>query len=293
MTLAKLVEQIGAKLREKPLLRKKDPLMERICATCGLRYGDHCGDNCPDTPYTGGKFIVATVKGEATMSSRVTTVDLAQNLTGCLKASVNVLLCGRPGVGKSTLAHQIVRQAQGQQSYFSIVLPEDTPVAELRGHYLPQGTEWRWHDGPVTAAIRHGSPLILDELSHLSPEAQTFMHAALDDSPITLPTGETVQKTKKMFCIATQNDGADLLRPALRDRFPVIITVEKPLAAAYLGLPSEMRKPAQGDVEGNGGSLRTWYAFAELQKVLASEAAAELLWPGRGQELLNAVKLAA
>ena len=218
---------------------------------------------------------------------------LITQLKACMSARVNVLLSGRPGIGKSRLAH-LVSQAGFQEKVFAIVLPEDTPVAELRGHFLPQGKEWIWHDGPVTRAIREGSACILDELSHLSPEAQTFMHAAMDDSPITLPTGETVKKDKMPWFIATQNDESEALRPALKDRFPVIIKVDKPVPEAYLGLPTpEMQTAAKKEVEGNKSSLRPWYAYAQLREHMEAEAAAELIWPGRGKQLVQAMKLAA
>jgi MoxR-like ATPase len=217
---------------------------------------------------------------------------LITQLRACMQARVNVLLTGRPGIGKSRLAH-LVAAAGFNDRVFAIVLPEDTPVAELRGHFLPKGDEFIWHDGPVTRAIKEGTACILDELSHLSPEAQTFMHAAMDDSPITLPTGETVKKTAKPWFIATQNDESEALRPALKDRFPVVLRVGNPVKEAYLGLPSELQKAAQKDVEGNKASLRPWYAFKELRTHMTDAAAAELIWPGRGEALVQAIKLAA
>ena len=219
---------------------------------------------------------------------------LITQLKACMDARVNVLLAGRPGIGKSRLAH-LVAAGGFNEKVFAIVLPEDTPVAELRGHFLPAGDTWKWHDGPVTRAIREGSACILDELSHLSPEAQTFMHAAMDDSPITLPTGETITKAKKPWFIATQNDEADALRPALKDRFPVVLNVRQPLPEAYLGLPDELQTPAKRQVEGtNESSLRPWYAFAQLRENLGDEQAADLIWgKGKGKELVQALKLAA
>ena len=230
-------------------------------------------------------------KGAKKRMSKTESLLITQ-LKACMEARVNVLLFGRPGIGKSRLAHQ-VSEAGFQEKVFAIVLPEDTPVAELRGHFLPAGDKWIWHDGPVTRAIKEGTACILDELSHLSPEAQTFMHAAMDDSPITLPTGETVLKSAKPWFIATQNDESEALRPALKDRFPVIIKVNQPVAEAYLGLPQELQVVAKRDVEGNTTSLRPWYAFAELRGYMKHTQAAELIWPGRGKALVDALKLAA
>ena len=94
--------------------------------------------------------------------------------------------------------------------------------------------------------------------------------------------------------IATQNDESEALRPALKDRFPVIIKVDKPVPEAYLGLPTpEMQVAARKEVEGNKSSLRPWYAYAQLRDHMEAEAAAELIWPGRGKQLVQAMKLAA
>lgn len=218
---------------------------------------------------------------------------LIKQIKACAEARVNVLLIGRPGIGKSHLAHLVAKALFTGKKVYSVVLPEDTPVAELRGHFLPKGTAWEWHDGPVVSAIREGSACILDELSHLSPEAQTFMHAAMDDSPITLPTGENVLKSSKPWFVATQNDDAEMLRPALKDRFPVIITVLNPVPEAYLGLPKDLQSPARKHVEGTKTSLRPWYAFAGLWEAFPHVEAADLIWKGKGKELVAAIKLAA
>jgi MoxR-like ATPase len=218
-------------------------------------------------------------------------------LRACYAARVHCLLIGRPGIGKSFLAAQVAARLQdptGAGTVLSVVCPEDTPVAELRGHYLPSGQgTWSWHDGPLTAAFRNGYPVIVDELSHLSPEAVTFMHAALDRSDVTLPSGETVSKHANFWCIATQNDSEDCLRGALRDRFPVRVTVANPMPEAYSGLSSELQAHARAQVEGDPtSSLRPWYAFDALRCVLDESVAAELTFPGRGEELVTAIELA-
>lgn len=218
------------------------------------------------------------------------TDSMIATLRACFLARVHCLLMGRPGISKTTMAMELARQLV--EHVYSIVLPEDTPVAELRGHYLPSGSgTWNWHDGPVTAAVRNGGIVILDELSHLSPEAVTFMHAALDRSPITLPNGETVAKHPNFWAVATMNDGDEVLRDALRDRFSVRVKVLNPPDRAYSALPGDLQAAARAQVEGEAGSLRPWYAYAALRNHLDHVTAADLIWPGRGQELINAIRL--
>ena len=213
-------------------------------------------------------------------------------LMSCHKAGIHVLLTGRPGISKSTTAIRTALQLTETKKVACIVLPEDTPVAELRGFYMPhEDGKFKWVDGPVTAMIRVGGICILDELSHLSPEAQTFLHSALDDSPLTLPTGDTVDKHKEFWCVATQNDTMEVLRPAMMDRFPVRIDVKNPPPDVYAALPEDLRDPAQRQVEGEKGSLRPWFAFARLREHMDEREAAELLWPKRGNEMMTAIKL--
>lgn len=209
-------------------------------------------------------------------------MTLQEQLTACAAAKVFVLLMGRPGISKSTTATEIGKKiaADAGKPFFSIVLPEDTPVAELRGHYMPNAEGgFSWHDGPVTHAVREGGVLLLDELSHLSPEATTFLHAALDGSDLTLPTGETVKKHPGLWVVATQNDEAEILRPAIMDRFGVRITLKMPPRTALNALPDDLGQLAFDEAKTGKGSLRPWFAYARLREVIDHREAAMLVWP--------------
>ena len=72
--------------------------------------------------------------------------------------SRTTLLYGVPGTGKSHAAHSA---DLGGRNLYSVTVTPETPAAELRGHYIPVGNEFKWQDGPaisawVSAHHRHG-----------------------------------------------------------------------------------------------------------------------------------------
>jgi hypothetical protein len=83
-----------------------------------------------------------------------------------------LLLWGVSGTGKSWAAR---RANLNDSQVFSVSLTDDTPAAELRGHYgLVEGS-YRWLDGPCVMAWRTGARLVLNELEKASGDAQTFL----------------------------------------------------------------------------------------------------------------------
>lgn len=146
----------------------------------------------------------------------------------------NVVLYGPPGTGK-TLA------ASKRDKVYSVTVTMETPAAELRGHYLPRGDSFEWHDGPAIRAWREGARLVLNEIDQASGDAATFLHAILDDPDVarlTLPTGETVRPARGFHVVATTN-AADLplvLPEALLDRFAARIHVDAPHPQALSAL---------------------------------------------------------
>jgi MoxR-like ATPase len=208
-------------------------------------------------------------------------------------SEVNVLLWGAPGRGKSQLADVIAkRHAERVGGIVSqLVCPEDTQVSILAGAFQPaEGGSWRWVDGPVTRVIRRGGALILDELAHLSPEASTWLLAALDRTPtLTLPSGEVIEK-QPVWTIATQNDTPASLLPPLADRLPVQQKVTLPFTWEWLG---EFAPLAERDlITQDHASLRPWAALRRMTDAkVPLEQSVQLLWPDAPSQLA-AIKLA-
>lgn len=204
------------------------------------------------------------------------------------------LLYGPPGTGKTTAA----RRAGSPASVFSVTLTDETPAAELRGHFVPKGGEYVWMDGPISRWARQGGRLVLDEINHASGDALDFLQGALNDrdaAEINLPTGETILVDPTCTAIATMNGVPDDLPEAVADRFAIRILVDVPHPAAMAGFSDAVQDAIRGTIGAGPGrqtSLRAWKSFTALADRLDEETAARAVFEDRHAEVMNALRLA-
>jgi hypothetical protein len=207
-----------------------------------------------------------------------------------------LLLWGPPGTGKSFQA-ALAHLEPGQEACV-ITLTDETPGAELRGHYVPSGDEFVWRDGHAIRAWRSGTRLVLNEIDRAGIDAMVLLHAVLDDlevARLTLPTGETVRPAPGYSVIATMNGKPSDLPAALRDRFPVVLEIDRVHPGALACLPPSLRDVAVKTVVAAGDraiSVRAWIAFARLSETLGEELAAEIVFGKRAGDVLDALKIA-
>jgi len=206
-------------------------------------------------------------------------------------------LYGPPGTGKSHAAHTADRDGR---PLFTVTMTPDTPAAELRGHYVPSGNEFRWQDGPALRAWREGGRLVINELNLAGGDALSFLLACLDSpqtAALTLPTGELVRPADGFQVVATMNGDPDEDLPAaLRDRFPVAIEVNEAHPAGIAQLPHDLQAAAKGSVVVSDPArrltLRAWLAFASLRTSIGAEAAAQAVFRSRAGDVLDALRIA-
>ncbi len=233
------------------------------------------------------------------MSSSIQLLDWPTT-EAVLAGSRLTILYGPPGTGKTTAAVNTARKLK--LSAYNVTLTDETPAAELRGHYVPTGTEWVWQDGPAMKAFREGGMLVLNELDHASGDALDFCHALLDDpgvSQMTLPTGETVFPHDSFRVVATMNGELRELqqdRPAIADRFAVAVFVSTPHPDAIASLPEDLREAAGNSAgadhdQDRPATLRRWKAYAALRDVVGQDTAAVAVFAHRSQEIIDALAM--
>jgi MoxR-like ATPase len=228
-------------------------------------------------------------------------------VSAVLSHSTRTLLFGPPGTGKTHAACRL--GLNDRQRVFSVTLTEETPAAELRGHYILKDGKYVWHDGPAVAAWRCGGRLVVNEIQRGGPDVHSLLLAITDDPGIAemdLPSGEKVKPGSGFACVATMNgDPKELLDPALADRFAVSIHIDKVHPEAVAQLPQDVQQAAARtaliDEEDRRISVRAWYAFAQLREQLmkghspeaALQIAAKAVFNSRAVDALDALKIAA
>lgn len=66
----------------------------------------------------------------------------------------------------------------------------------------------KWHDGPITQAVRYGAVLLFDEVNLAAPEVVGTLNTLLDDShALVLDSGEVVKANPKFMYIESMNRG--------------------------------------------------------------------------------------
>ena len=222
-----------------------------------------------------------------------------------MSVSRRVLLRGKPGTGKTY--HAVNSALPDGQKVYQITMTEETPAAEIRGHYTVKGGDYVWSDGPAIMAWREGARLVINEIDRASEDCLSLMYALLDDpefAQLTLPTGETVRPAKGFQVIATMNGRPDDLPDALQDRLPVDIEITGVNPEALERLPEDLREPALNTAlaksDARGVSIRMWLEFAHLRESLPAalredqnslEIAAQAVFGDNYRDALNALTI--
>ena len=168
-----------------------------------------------------------------------------------LRGGRHLLLEGPAGVGKTRLALAACAalgrgavRVDGDDRYSEARLVGwFDPPAVLRAGYGPQS----FTPGPLVAAMRAGSVLLLNELNRMPEAVQNVLLPALDERRIGVPHVGEVAAAPGFAVVATQNPSEYVatghLSEALRDRFEHLALAwqpeaeERAVAAAESGAP--------------------------------------------------------
>ena len=220
--------------------------------------------------------------------------ELVETLLGAEEMRT-MFLYGDPSLGKTYAAYHFGRE--GEEIY-AITLTEDTPAAELRGHYVPVEGRLEWRDGPFTAAMRGGHRLVINEITHGPPEAHSLLYPVLESmetARLTLPTNETIRPAPGFQVVVTDNLTPDELPEALQDRFQCTIEITEPHPNAFDALPEDLRQAARRSYAlepSRRVTIRRWLAIDRLRPVVGLHKACQaVLGTERGDQIIAALNL--
>jgi len=230
-----------------------------------------------------------------------------------LKAIQRAVLYGPPGTGKSRAAFKSLAK---EEPWFSLTMTEDTPAAELRGHFVPSGPgEFAWLDGPCLRWWDQGGLLVLNEIDKASADALSFLFAVLDppdQAAVTLPTGDMQKPNLEVKfphrVIATMNGIPEDLPEALRSRLGAQLFIAAPAPEAFKTLPKKYQQVAENMFKGCSArdfehvvrqvGFRGWENFVTLVENLPGalkdkeQLACKVVWGPDGAAVFDALRLA-
>lgn len=147
------------------------------------------------------------------------------------KNKIPFLLKGPTGTGKSRFIEYMASKLDTK--LITIACHEETSSTDLIGRYIIKGAQTIWIDGPLTAAVKEGSIIYLDEIAEARPDVIVAIHSLTDHRRELYidKLGEKVKAHENFMLVASFNPGYQRgfkeLKPSTRQRF-VAMSFEYP-----------------------------------------------------------------
>ena len=149
--------------------------------------------------------------------------DECNVFTAAYTNRIPILLKGPTGCGKTRFVHHMAYTLK--RPLITISCHEDLSASDLIGRFLIQGSEVFWSDGPMTAAVRMGAILYLDEVVEARKDTIVAIHS-LTDHRRTLSIDKlavNIQASEDFMLVISYNPGYQSLlkelKPSTRQRF--------------------------------------------------------------------------
>ena len=149
--------------------------------------------------------------------------DEVDGFERAFRSNIPVVLKGPTGCGKtrfvSYMAHVLGRPL------VTVACHEDLTASDLVGRYVLEGDETVWVDGPLTAAVRMGAILYLDEVVEARKDTMVVIHPLADHRRSLLidKLGSVVHAADGFMLVMSYNPGYQSilkdLKPSTRQRF--------------------------------------------------------------------------
>lgn len=139
------------------------------------------------------------------------------------KGHIPVLLKGPTGCGKTRFVSHMAHRLG--LPLVTVACHEDLTASDLVGRYLLHGDETVWMDGPLTAAVRHGAVLYLDEVVEARKDTMVVIHPLTDHRRVLTieKLGRVLQASEKFMLVVSYNPGYQSvlkeLKQSTRQRF--------------------------------------------------------------------------
>ncbi len=217
-------------------------------------------------------------------------------ISTCLKLGRSVLLEGPVGVGKTSLATDVIMRLG--KPCFRVDGDSRMSESKLTGGFDPHRVvasgyaRENFIAGPLIEAMESGGVLFINELNRFPEGVQNVLLPVLDERKLFVPRLGTIEARAGFVVIATQNPkefvATSHLSEAILDRFDLVVVdypdekLELEIVLEHLGKPTgaEIKRAASDAVKlvrasrddrdvRRGGSVRAAISLAELASVFA------------------------
>lgn len=212
-----------------------------------------------------------------------------------------VLLFGSPGTGKTTWGSNLAKDLG--REFLNVTLSRDSTPQDLVGGYMVEGGSTTFHPGPAVQMMKQGGVLSLSEVTDASLDVEPLLLSILDDPKvraITLPDGTVEAGEENTIIVASCNDSPSTMRPALLDRWDLVVPISEPPEGA-LELLGDTRnfyreflsKQPPPDFR-REVSFRTLRMFSVLMErdLFDGKDLASMIWGSQGADVLQSIDVA-
>lgn len=188
------VEDLRKQLKSKQTELSDEPLMHEL-----TRYVLSYGHTLLPRPY--GPAV-----DPSSLVMTLTTTQNLETLSSLLHIDEPILLHGLPGVGKTSLIHEVAKQLGMYANMVTLHLNEQTDAKMLIGLYTTGSKpgSFQWRPGVLTTAVREGRWVLIEDLDRAPTEVLSTLLPLIERKELLIPSrGEKIRAASSFRLFAT------------------------------------------------------------------------------------------